>query len=328
MSLPIVVFRADVNSKKPLRASAGSAGASLPPPYKEPSYKGSMTLEAAIAVPLFLFFAMNLLFVFEAVRLQSGLQAAVQQAGEQICEAAYYTRFAVPQGQNGGGADTADAAAGTAATDAESGQALSFILSETYVRNKVTSYLGEAFWRHSCVEGGRAGLSVAGSGIMTEGDRVDIVVSCRIRPFIRILAFPGFPMQARYCGHAWVGWTEGSGGDGGSGGGSGDRVYVTKYGECYHTDPDCIYLNPQVRAVSAQEVDSCRNGDDAKYYPCETCRPGKSGTLFITKEGDRYHSDRDCGGIVRHLDTMDSATAGSHYRPCPKCGKGHQGEGH
>ena len=88
MSLPIVVFRADVNSKKPLRASAGSAGASLPPPYKEPSYKGSMTLEAAIAVPLFLFFAMNLLFVFEAVRLQSGLQAAVQQAGEQICEAA------------------------------------------------------------------------------------------------------------------------------------------------------------------------------------------------------------------------------------------------
>ena len=335
MSLPIVVFGTDVNKKKPLRASARTAGASLRPSLKGmksngtgakqrsvdgmgPELSGSMTLEAAIAVPLFVFFVMNLLFVFEAVRLQSGLQAAVQQAGEQICEAAYYTRFAVQQGQNGGSADTADSA-----TDAESGQALSFILSETYVRNKVTSYLGDPFWRHTCVEGGRAGLSFAGSGIMTEGDRVEIVVSCRIRPFIRILAFPGFPMQARYSGHAWVGWTEGTGGDGHGGGGSGDRVYITKYGECYHTDPDCIYLNPQVRAVSGQEVDNYRNGDGAKYYPCGTCRPGKNGTVYITKEGDRYHSDRNCGGIVRHPDTMDSTAAGTHYRPCPKCGKGH-----
>lgn len=319
MSLPVNIIRADVNRIKPLRASERTAGASL-----LSSLEGSLTLEAAIAVPLFLFFAMNLLFIFEAVRLQSGLQAAVQQAGEQICEAAYYTRFAVSPGNSGDGApDAADTTAAGTATDAESGQALSFILSETYVRNKVTSYLGDPFWRHTCVEGGRAGLSFAGSGIMTEGDRVDIVVSCRIRPFIRILAFPGFPMQARYCGHAWVGWTEGSGGDENGGSGGGDRVYITKYGECYHTDPGCIYLNPQVRAVSAQEVDNCRNGDNAKYYPCATCRPGKSGTVYITKEGDRYHSDRDCGGIVRHPDTMDSAAADAHYRPCPKCGKGH-----
>ena len=97
MSLPAGVFRTDVNRKKPLRVSEWPAGASLPP-----SLRGSMTLEAAIAVPLFLFFVMNLIFVFEAVRLQSGLQAAVQQAGEQVCEAAYYTRYAVPQGQGDG----------------------------------------------------------------------------------------------------------------------------------------------------------------------------------------------------------------------------------
>ena len=41
-----------------------------------------MTLEAAIVVPLCLFFVMNVLFVMEIVRLQSGLQAALQQTGE------------------------------------------------------------------------------------------------------------------------------------------------------------------------------------------------------------------------------------------------------
>ena len=97
----------DVDKKEPLRASEWTAGTSLPP-----SFAGSMTLEAALAVPLFVFFVMNLLFIFEAVRLQSGLQAALQQAGEQVCEAAYYTRFA-PGAREGssGGSEEADSGA-------------------------------------------------------------------------------------------------------------------------------------------------------------------------------------------------------------------------
>ena len=275
-----------------------------------------MTLEAAVAVPLFLFFMMNLLFVFEAIRLQGGLQAALQQAGEQVCESAYYTRFGNEEENGTSREDPAPE---------EGGEALSLILSETYVRNKVTSYLGDSFWRHSCVVGGKAGLSFARSRIMTEGDRVEIIVSCRIRPFVRIVSFPDFTMQARYCGHAWVGWTEGSGGAAGGDGGSGDPVYVTAYGEAYHRDPGCIYLNPQIRAVSAAEAADCRSGDGSRYYPCECCRPGNSGVVYITKEGNRYHADRSCSGLVRHLSTMEGDTAKEHYRPCPRCGGSHTG---
>ena len=136
---------------EPLRASERAAETSLPPSFRL-SVDGSMTLEAAVAVPLFLFFVMNLLFIFEAVRLQSGLQAALQQAGEQICEAAYYTRFGWGEGQEEDGA-------GSNAGTGENSEAFSFIASETFVRNKVTSYLGDSFWDHSCVVGGRAGLS-------------------------------------------------------------------------------------------------------------------------------------------------------------------------
>ena len=310
MDLPFGDILTDVDKKEPLRASERTAGTSLPP-----SFAGSMTLEAALAVPLFVFFVMNLLFIFEAVRLQSGLQAALQQAGEQVCEAAYYTRFAPGAGEGSGGGSE----------EANSGTAMSLLVSETYVRNKVTSYLGESFWKHSCVVGGKAGLSFAQSKIMTEADRVEIIVNCRIRPFVRIVAFPDFAMQARYCGHAWVGWTPGSGMAGGSGGGNKEEVYVTTYGEVYHTDTGCIYLNPQVRAVSALEVDNYRSGNGAKYYPCECCRPGGKGIVYITKEGNRYHSDRNCSGIVRHLTTMESDEAKERYRPCPVCGGKHAG---
>lgn len=306
---------ADVVNKKPLRASDGAARASFPL-----SFHGSMTLEAAAAVPLFLFFMMNLLFIFDAIRLQSGLQAALQQAGEQICEAAYYTRFGASGGAGAVGPQEADG------QDTGGGQAVSLLLSETYVRNKVTSYLGDGFWNHTCVVGGKAGLSFVESKIMNGDDRVEIVVNCRLRPFVRIVAFPDYTMQARYCGHAWVGWTEGSGAEGESGeSAGGNTVYVTRYGEVYHTDRNCIYLNPQIRAVPASQLDNYRNGDGARYYPCECCKPGKTGTVYITKEGDRYHSDPNCGGIVRHLEIMGKDEASGHYRPCPKCGGSHAG---
>ena len=274
-----------------------------------------MTLEAAVVVPLCLFFVMNVLFVMEIVRLQSGLQAALQQTGEQICEMAYYTRFgggAVPEG--------ADAGEGIG-----SGDVASFALSETFVRSRVVSYLGKSYLDHTCLEGGASGLSFAGCKIMTQGGKVDLIVNYRVRPFVRVVAPGTFPMQARYCGHAWVGWSPGDGAQGSDPGGSQpDNVYVTKYGEVYHTDPGCIYLNPQVRSVPGSMVDSCRSGDGSKYYPCEYCHPNKNGAVYITKEGNRYHSSRDCGAITRHVREMDTEAAHDHLRPCPICGNGGQ----
>ena len=328
---------------RPLRAAGDRARASLPPPdisdkgrasHAAPAggrllekafesgprgrggaARGSMTLEAAIVVPLFLFFIMNIVFIMEMVRLQSGLQAALQQVGDQICEAAYYTKFggdseSVPEEvREGGGAG--------------SGDALSFVLSETFVRSRVVSYLGRDYLDHTCLQGGAGGLSFAGSEIMKDGGRVDLVVGYRIRPFVRVLAPGGFSMQARYSGHAWVGWMPGDGAGGEAGSGAQGQAYVTRYGSVYHLDPDCIYLNPQVRAVPGASVDQYRSGNGAKYYPCEYCRPDRSGTVYITKEGNRYHSSDTCGAITRHVRQMDAEAAQENLRPCPKCGQAH-----
>ena len=107
---------------------------------------------------------------------------------------------------------------------------------------------------------------------------------------------------------------------------SADEVYVTQYGEVYHTDPGCIYLNPQIRAVPASEIGNYRSGNGAMYYPCECCKPGGNGIVYITKEGIRYHSDRNCSGLVRHVSKVETDVAKDSYRPCPICGGKHQGE--
>ena len=303
MFLPANFYQINKFHKRPLRGSEKAARASLLPPLR-----GSMTLEAAIAVPLFLFFVMNLLFVFEAVRLQSKLQAAVQQAGEEVSEAAYYTRFGPSQTTESEGSD-----------ETGNGEAASFLLSETYVRGKITSYLGEALQKNSCVVGGRGGLSLAGSKIMTEADRVDLIVSCRVRPFIRILAFPDFPMQVRYCGHAWVGWSEGSGGSAGDGGGN-ETTYVTEYGEVYHRSIDCEHLRLKVQSVPFEDLKHLRNNDRKIYYACEYCGENiGGGNVFITGYGERYHSSINCLALKRKIYTIPISEVGGR-RACSTCG--------
>ena len=72
-----------------------------------------MTLEAALVLPLFLFFFMNLLFVMDMVRLQSNMLAALQQTGQQVAEYAYYYRYGLEDLLGSGTAGTQSEAPGT-----------------------------------------------------------------------------------------------------------------------------------------------------------------------------------------------------------------------
>ena len=66
----------DFHNKKPLRASDCTARTSL-----RHSVRGSMSLEAAAAVPLFIFFVMNLLFLYPSAERLAGSAAAGGRAG-------------------------------------------------------------------------------------------------------------------------------------------------------------------------------------------------------------------------------------------------------
>ena len=49
-------------------------------------FQASMTVEAALVLPLFLFCIFNIIFLLDVIRLQSRVTAALQQTGDQICE--------------------------------------------------------------------------------------------------------------------------------------------------------------------------------------------------------------------------------------------------
>ena len=259
-----------------------------------------------MVVPIFLFFVMNILFFIEILRFQGRLTAALQQAGDQVREYAYYQSFAAPDSGSGG-------------EPSELSGGVSLALTESFVRGRVSQLLGEKYLKNSPLKGM---ISYLGSSVLTDGGLVELHARYRVRPFIPVVAYRGFFMEAVCFGHAWVGYEPGSfrietvPGHGGE-----DTVYVARTGVVYHTDPLCPYLHPDMRLVPAEQLSELRANDGHIYYPCEVCHPASEGMVLVAPDGDRYHSDPACTAIHREFHEETVETAHSHLRPCPRCGR-------
>ena len=99
-----------------------------------------------------------------------------------------------------------------------------------------------------------------------------------------------------------------------------EYVYITEHGSVYHRSLSCSHLNVNIRVVSATEVDSLRNNNHAKYYPCEYCKKGYStGLMFITPDGNRAHNNAGCSALKRQVKLVKLSEVGARG-PCKDCG--------
>lgn len=260
--------------------------------------RGSMTLEAAFALPFFLFAVLNILFAVNIIGAQSRINAALHQVGNQMAFSGYAYEHTI----------------GNALPDTLAGVALT----EGYARGRVIEYVGQSYLENSCVEKGAGGLSFAGSSVMGAGDIIDLKISYRVKPFVELMGFDGFLMSQRYYGKAWTGY-DGTGQTDDSGV-EDPMVYITETGTVYHLNRDCSYLNPKVEAVDAGSVAGRRNASGGKYAPCGTCG-GKTagGEVYITNYGSSYHRLLNCPGLKRTIYTVPLSEVGGRGR-CSKCG--------
>lgn len=266
-------------------------------PFTSQKLKASITVEAAFALPLFLLFLINVMSVMNMIGLQSRLNAALHQTGNQMAFAGYaYEKTAgaiLPEG------------------------IASVVLTELYARNQILDYVGKDYLNQSCVKNGAAGISTGGTSIMKNQDMIEIRLSYQLEPLFSVLGFDGLATGACYYGHAWTGYDVE---DGISDFTKEDpMVYVTETGTVYHTNRNCTYLNPSVKAVDIAAIEDSRNQSGGKYYPCELCgKKNVQGTVYITGQGSSYHSSLTCSGLKRTIYTIPLSQAGGRGR-CSKC---------
>ena len=265
-------------------------------------YRGSMTLEASIALPLFVFFFLNIMSAIWIIQIQSDLEAALHQTGSEITKLS----FDIREGED------------ILSLDGNDGIGLAEMAAlRLYAVSSVKEYLADSL-KHNPVMDGADSLSFISSKVMQGDDIVDIVVDYKVHPIAGLVGFTGFDVQARFYGHAWTGYDiSGSAGEEAP---QEELVYITEHGEVYHRDISCKYLKSGIRSIDFDSISTARNADRAKYYPCEYCGANiAGGNVFVTEYGTRYHSRVDCQGLKRKIYTVPISEVGGR-RPCSACG--------
>ncbi len=258
-----------------------------------PSFQGSVTVESAFAVPLFLFFCIQMISLIALIELHSVLESALHQEVSKAALRAYAYE----------------------ALGAQTGSAAGEFLEALYLRERILQRAGRTYLDRSMIEGGSGGIRVLCAENSGEQDCVDVVLYYRVEPVVDILGFSGFTMANRCRMKAWTGYRLESKSEGET---EEEMVYVTETGSVYHKSRNCTHLMLSVREVKREILETLRNAGGGKYYPCESCGEHAGGSVYVTEEGDRYHSSFGCSRLKRTVYSIPISKAGGRG-PCSRC---------
>ena len=249
--------------------------------------RASLTVEASLVLPLFVFYMMTILYSIEIVHFQSDVYEALHSEVTRGSFAAYAARYGEGQEQTAS-------------------------LAEQNIRG----YLEEQLLPYLCVEGNREGIIIEMQKNVLGKDNRQLSVSYTVKPFIYLLPIGDMYVKDSVFIHDFTGyqkdgiWNEET---------KDIYVYITPTGKKYHYSETCTYLKVKLQMTESREVEKHRNADGKKYKPCEICGTKNNHFVYFTEWGDRYHSKTDCETIQRTvfvvpLSQVEGRTA------CSKCG--------
>lgn len=244
--------------------------------------KGVVTVEAALAVPLFFLAVLVLFYMLEVMSIRTTIRSGMQYAAKEAAEDIYVYPRVTP------GKLEADI---------------------------VASIGGERLER-SIVVNGSSGIHCEKSRMSALTGILELRVTYQVR--LPIPVFPAAPvnMEESMRMKGWNGYVRS-----GFGQEDEDTVYVTENGMVYHRDYHCNYLELSIRMVSYDEVNGLRNESHGKYHACESCvHGGAADKVYVTDYGDRYHNSLSCSGLKRTIYAVPMSEAVGKGA-CSKCSR-------
>lgn len=243
--------------------------------------EASITVEAAMAVPVFFLAVVSLLYLMEIMAVQTAMRCGLQYAGKKAAE------------------DSCIVA----------------VVNPSRIEQDVVNAVGAERLDRSIVLGGSGGIRCDGSRISSRTGIGELTVKYEVRLPIPMFGVSPIQYQEKMRIKAWIGYEKpGFDSD------REETVYVTETGMVYHKDYHCTYLELSIHMIPSEGIENLRNESGGKYYPCEYCmRNGGSG-VYITDTGNRYHSSLSCSGLKRTVYAVPlSEVIGKGA--CSRCGR-------
>ncbi|HEX3022130.1 MAG TPA: TadE family protein [Lachnospiraceae bacterium] len=326
---------------------------------KRKQYNASLTIEAALILPPFIFAICCLLFFLQVLYVQEAIQQGLYKTAKYSSEIAFGYDYVInykaddesnaidepvqstevtPKEEQkvgiGSAISVADSDNGAGSSqvsssdeDAKSDNLVSKVITIGAIRNKFCSVSDNKVLSMPCIANGENGILLSLSNYNDETDEIDIVAYYNIDIPIKMFGLQQIPALQRIKVKAFVGSKMDDGTDDGEkdtneDGSQDEIVFITETGTVYHRSRDCTHLKLSIKLVTCEELDSLRNASGGKYYPCEICGSNeKQATYYITNQGGCYHSDIHCSGLKRTVYEIALSEVGSRS-PCTRCGKG------
>lgn len=249
------------------------------------NHRGSMTVEATVVLPLFIFFFLHLSGFVSMLHYHGIIQFSLWNTGKQL---SLYTAA----GEN----------VGVTLPD--------LVTTHFWAYKNLVDDIGEERLEDSPIKWGKYGLNFFHSEEAREKDSIHIVVTYQVSPPFSIFPFPYRRMANQYYGRAWTGYDVTPVEE--------EYVYVTEYGTVWHALKNCSYLESKMRVVPLSAIKNLQNEVGKKYLQCEICGDKGGELVYITEYGERYHADVTCRALVRRVREVP-ASEKYKYTPCHRC---------
>lgn len=246
--------------------------------------KGSLSIEAAIVFPIFLFLCMGILYFILIFSLQTSIQENIEEIAEEVSKTYYcmacYEGLTEQEKQE-------------VKSEAAWEKWLKKSISVIALQERFVQKIGKVRLNNSYLIGGRYGVSFGESVWNQDTGRIDIVVHYTVKiPFLPEQVSK-YSFKQRCKTRAWIG----------------DRknidhletVYVTDTGNVYHTNRDCTHLQLSIEQIDAVQLQTKKNTRGSYYRGCKECidNSRRGVRYYITKQGECYHASLACNGLKR-----------------------------
>ncbi|MBR5766640.1 MAG: pilus assembly protein [Lachnospiraceae bacterium] len=246
--------------------------------------KGSLTIEASLAVPVFMFAVFMVMSVINLMRFHLNLQEAVHQEASRLSLYAY-DKWEVSEGS---------------------------------VKSAILGRMDDSVKDKAPVKGGVDAIDLCLSRL-DDREIIEINASYDAQLPYDLSGIFNKRFTARCLMHTYIGYEKGLA-DVSDRLKDEEYVYVTETGTVYHRDRECTYLRLSIKKVSRDSVKDLRNSNGHKYYPCEKCGKRAGSTVYITKDGTCYHGSLDCSGLKRTIHCIPLSKVGGRG-PCSRCSR-------
>ena len=250
-------------------------------PRRRSRLKASLTVEAALVLPLFLFVLLLLALPFRMMTAER----QGQRAAEEVCARA--AQVAALRDE-----------ANTQYTDSLGEQALK--AARETVRDPNVS-----------------GLSAEHSSFLADGETVSVVLDYRYQIPIPLFRIPPLRRSCTATRRAWIGETDPE--NRLSETGADELVFIGRHSTRYHKSAHCHYLSNELSALSVEAARNARNAGGGRYHACPVCaRAVTAGTVYIMPSGSAYHRDPACRAIRAYVRAVRLSEVQS-LGPCSYC---------